>query len=363
MPLRQRFDRVLLGAAIAQTAVGLAVLASASWLIAAERYHRPGTFFVAWQSAVAVIGLGVLVAAMHVRVELLENRRLLWLGVAATWILLGLAFLQPPVANTHRWLSLGGISIQPSVVARLALVLLAATELSRSAAAGWPLSRLLPLAGAGTLTCALIVLEPDLGSAVLVALVLGAMAFVAGLPMRLLLAPAVAALAAAVAAVLTSPYRLERLRAFVDPDGGSAAGWQTLQSLIALGSGGLLGRGYGAGMQKLFFLPEPHTDFIFAIAGEELGLVGVTVLVALPAVIVWRGLRTAARQQIPGRALLAFGLTFAFAAQTLIHMVVCLGLVPPKGIPLPLVSYGKIDLLAGLAGVGLLLNLSRGVAR
>ncbi len=363
MPMRQRFDRLLLGAAIAQTAVGLTVLASASWLIAAERYHRPGTFFVAWQSAVAVIGLGVLVAAMHVRLELLDNRRLAWLGLAATWLLLGLAFLQPPVANTHRWLSLGGITVQPSVLARLALVLVAAVELTRAAAAGWTLRRLAPLAGAGAFTCALIVVEPDLGSAALIVLVLGGMAFVAGLPMRLLAAPAAAAAAGVGLAILTSPYRLERLRAFLDSEGGSAAGWQTAQSLIALGSGGLLGRGYGSGMQKLFFLPEPHTDFILAIAGEELGMIGVLVLVALPAVIVGRGLRAAALQQLPVRALLAFGLAFAFGAQSLIHMAVCLGLVPPKGIPLPLVSYGKIDLLASLASIGLLLNLSRGVAR
>ncbi len=363
MPMRQRFDRLLLGAAVAQTAVGLVVLASASWLVATERYHRPGTFFVTWQAAVAVIGLGVLVAAMHLRLELLNNRRLVWAGLGATWLLLVLVFLQPTVANTHRWLSIGGVSIQPSVLARLAVVLVAALELPRAAADGWSLRRLAPLVVVTAATCGLIVVEPDLGSAVLVVLVLGAMAFVAGLPLRLLALPAVAAVAAVVVAVLTSPYRLERLRAFIDSSAGSAASWQTYQSLVALGSGGLLGRGYGAGLQKLFFLPEPHTDFIFSIAGEELGLVGILVLVVLPALVAWRGLAIAARQPVPERGLLAFGLTFAFAAQSLIHMIVCLGLVPPKGIPLPLVSYGKIDLLATLAAVGLLLNLSRGVAR
>jgi len=363
VPLRQRFDRLLLGAAVAQTAVGLVVLASASWLVATERYHRPGTFFVAWQAAVAVIGLGLLVAAMHLRLDLLDNRRLVWAGLGGTWFLLLLVFLQPTVANTHRWLSVGGISVQPSVLARLVVVLVAAAELPRAAAEGWSLRRLAPLATMGAVTCGLIVVEPDLGSAVLVVLVLGAMAFVAGMPMRLLALPGAAAAVAVVGAVLTSPYRLERLRAFLDPAAGSAAGWQTYQSLVALGSGGLLGRGYGAGLQKLFFLPEPHTDFIFSIAGEELGLVGILVLVLLPAVVVWRGLAIAARQTASQRGLLAFGLTFAFAAQTLIHMIVCLGLVPPKGIPLPLVSYGKIDLLATMAAVGLLLNLSRGVTR
>jgi cell division protein FtsW len=128
-----------------------------------------------------------------------------------------------------------------------------------------------------------------------------------------------------------------------------------------LGSGWILGKGYGAGLQKLFFLPEPHTDFIFAIAGEEMGLGGVGVLLALATIITWRGLRIASRQTDSVLALLAFGLTFAFAMQTLIHMSVCLGLAPPKGIPLPLVSYGKTDLVVNLTSLGVLLNLSREV--
>jgi cell division protein FtsW len=132
--------------------------------------------------------------------------------------------------------------------------------------------------------------------------------------------------------------------------------------LIALGRGGLFGEGPGASVQKLFYLPQPHTDFIFAIAGEELGLVGVLMLLGLVSVIVWRGLRIAFRLPSPGRSLLAFGLATAFAAQSLIHMVVCLAMLPPKGIPLPLVSYGKTDLVVSLMAVGLLLNLSREVA-
>ena len=167
------------------------------------------------------------------------------------------------------------------------------------------------------------------------------------------------AIVALATAVVTSPYRLARVRAFLDPDATTAAGWQSYQSLVAIGSGGITGRGYGTGLQKLFFLPEPHTDFIFSITGEELGLVGLLGLLGLIALITWRGLRIASRLNSPDRALLAFGLTFAFAVQSLIHMVVCLDLLPPKGIPLPLVSYGKTDLVVTLASVGLLLNLSR----
>ena len=362
MPIRQRFDRFLLAAAVLQVFVGLAILASASWVLAEERYQRPGSYFFTWQAATAVVGLGALVVCMHLRSEFLTEPKLARIGLVTSWLMLGAAFLMPPVANTHRWLWVGGISVQPSVLARIAVIVFVAIQLAAAAGEGWPNRRLSIVGSAAFLTAGLIVAEPDLGSATLVLIVVAGMAFVAGMPMRLFAAPAFAALAALVVAILSSPYRLDRVRAFFDAEAGAAASWQTTQSLVALGSGGLLGRGYGSGLQKLFFLPEPHTDFIFAITGEELGFAGVLVLVGLASVIVWRGLRIALRLQSPARSLLAFGLTFSFAVQTLIHMVVCLDLLPPKGIPLPLVSYGKTDLIVSLMAVGLLLNLSREVA-
>jgi cell division protein FtsW len=362
MPIRQRFDRLLLGAAVLQTAVGLALLASASWVIASERYHRGGSYFVAWQAATAMVGLVALVLAMHLRLELLADRRVVVGTMAVAWLLLLGPMLQAPVNATHRWLTLGGVSVQPSVLGRLALILLAAVELTLAQSEGWPTGRLLVVAGALLGTVGLILVEPDFGSSALIVLVVAAMAFVAGMPLRLFLLPALVAGVGLVAAVLSSPYRLRRVLAFFEPDGTGEASWQTYQSLIALGSGGLLGKGYGAGLQKLFFLPEPHTDFIFAIAGEELGLVGLLALMALVGTITWRGLRIAARQSDRSRSLLAFGLTIAFALQSVIHMAVCLDLLPPKGIPLPLVSYGKTDLLVSMAALGLLLNLSREVA-
>jgi cell division protein FtsW len=359
VPIRQRFDRLLLGATVLQLGVGLALLASASWLIATERYGLPGSYFFTWQAATALVGLGMLVVCMHLRSDLLTDPRLARIGVAVCWLLLAAAFLQPPVAATHRWLSVGGLSLQPSVLARVALTVLAAVELDRARREGWPTRRLLVLGAVCATTAGLIVAAPDLGSGALLLVVLAAMAFVAGMPVRVLALPAAAGLVALAAAVVSSPYRLARVRAFLDPDAATAAGWQSYQSLVAIGSGGVIGRGYGAGLQKLFFLPEPHTDFIFSITGEELGLLGLLGLLALAALITWRGLRIAARSTVPERALLAFGLTFAFAVQSLIHMVVCLDLLPPKGIPLPLVSYGKTDLVVTLASVGILLNLSR----
>jgi cell division protein FtsW len=362
VPIRQRFDRVLLGAAALEVAVGLALLASASWVVARERYGLPESYFFTWQAAAAVVGLGVLVVCMHLKSELLVDPRLARLGLGACWLMLAATFAMPEVANTHRWLSVGGISVQPSVLARLTITVFAAIELVAAAREGWAWKRPAALGAISFATAGLIVLEPDLGSAALLLIIVAAMAFAAGMPLRMFAAPAAASVVALVGAILSSPYRLERVRAFFDPETASAAAWQSTQSLVALGSGGLLGRGYGAGLQKLFFLPEPHTDFIFAITGEELGLVGVLLLIGLAAVIVWRGLRVAFRLPSPGRSLLAFGLAIGFAVQTLIHIVVCLAMLPPKGIPLPLVSYGKTDLVVSLMAVGLLLNLSREVA-
>jgi cell division protein FtsW len=361
MPIRQRFDRLLLGATILQTAIGLAILASASWLIAIERYGRPGSYFFTWQAATAMIGLGLLVVCMHLRSSLLTDRRLVFGAVTAGWFLLVAAFLQAPVAATHRWISIGGISLQPSVVVRLALILLVAILLDEARRENWPRQRLATLAAICVATTVVIVLQPDLGSAALLLVVLGTMAFVSGMPVRLLAVPAAAGAIALTVAILASPYRLARVRAFFDSEAGAAASWQSYQSLVAIGSGGLLGRGYGSGLQKLFFLPEPHTDFVFAITGEELGLVGLMTLITLAGIISWRGLVIARRLEDPRLALLALGITLAFAVQSLVHMVVCLDLLPPKGIPLPLVSYGKTEMLVTLVSVGLLLNLSREV--
>ncbi len=361
MPIRQRFDRLLLGAAILQTAIGLAILASASWLVATERYRRPGSYFFTWQAATAMVGLGVLVICMHLRSSLFTDRRLVVGAVAASSVLLLAAFLQTPVAATYRWISVGGLSLQPSVLVRLALIMLVAVLLDEARQEGWPWQRLAVIGAVCVATTLIIVIQPDLGSAALLLVVVGAMAFVAGMPLRLLAAPAAFGVVALIVSVLGSPYRLARVRAFFESGAASAAGWQSYQSLVAIGSGGLFGLGYGAGLQKLFFLPEPHTDFIFAITGEELGLVGLVTLLGLAGIIAWRGFVIAGRLKDRRLGLLAFGVTMAFAVQSLVHMAVCLDLLPPKGIPLPLVSYGKTELVVSLVSVGILLNLSREV--
>lgn len=362
MPITQHFDRLLFGATIALTAVGLAVMGSASWVLATERYNRQASYFVTWQGATAAFGLLLMLVVMHLKTEVVLRPKVAGAFLGFSWLLLLGAYLQAPINATHRWISLGGISVQPSVLARLSLILLTAILLAKARDNDWDWKNLGLMAVTSSVTAVLVLSEPDLGSAVLIVATIGAMTFVAGMPIRLLALPGISVVLAAIAAVLTSPYRLARVQAFLGA-GAEAAGYQSRQSLVAIGSGGFLGRGYGAGLQKLFFLPEPHTDFVFANTAEELGLVGIIALVALAGVITWRGLHISWKQPASARALLAFGLTMTFAIQALLHMVVCLRLLPPKGIPFPLVSYGKTDLLVTMISMGLLLNLSRELRR
>ena len=356
MPREQRYDRILLGATMILTAIGLSLLSAASWVIAVERYNLPGPYFFQWQLAAALIGLVALIATMHLRLELVCNLLVTRWLLLASWAALVVALLQSPVKGTHRWVHALGVSVQPSVIARLALILVCASLIAAAVEHEWPRTALLQLMAVVGLTVVLVLAEPDLGSAVLLTAVAGAMVFVAGIPFRHLLPPALLALIILAAATVTSDYRWQRIVDFV-----TGGGWQTRQSLIALGSGGILGTGYGQSVQKLRFLPEPHTDFIFAITGEELGLVGVLCLLLLTAIITWRGLSIARAQPTSVRALIAFGITMALTLQVLVHVGVCLRLLPPKGMPLPLVSYGKTEMVVTLASIGLLLNLSREV--
>ena len=206
----------------------------------------------------------------------------------------------------------------------------------------------------------LILLEPDLGTAASLLMVVGTMVFAAGLNYRYLVGTAIAAAPVLYLLIASSPYRLRRLLAFMNPEADPLGdGFQVMQSLIAVGTGGVFGRGLMGGVQKLFFLPEPHTDFIYAVIGEELGLLGSTTVLLCFCVIAWRGVRIAMRTQDAFGSFIALGVTAMIAVQALLNISVVLGLLPTKGIPLPLVSSGGSSLLISLVGIGVLLNISQ----
>ena len=270
----------------------------------------------------------------------------------------------PPVNNARRWFSVGGLGIQPSELAKLAAIFFIASMLERRMhrinEVGYAL---LPIGLVVGLLVALILLEPDFGTSMSLALIAGVMVFSAGLSYLYLAAAGVVLLPLAAFIMFGAAYRRRRLLAFLNPwDDPLGDGFQLIQSLIAVGTGGITGKGLMQGVQKLFYLPEPHSDFIYAVISEELGLIGATLVLACFCVITWRGLRIASRAPDTFGAFIALGLTTMMAVQALVNISVVLGLMPTKGIPLPFVSAGGSSLIINLLGMGVLLNVSRHVS-
>jgi cell division protein FtsW len=266
-----------------------------------------------------------------------------------------------PVNGTRRWFGVGGLGIQPSELAKVACVFFTALMLERRMHRIDDLSySLLPIGLIVGLVVTLILLQPDFGTSMSLALVVAVMVFAAGLHYRYFVGLVLVALPAVYLVLVAAPYRRRRLLAFWDPWADPLGdGFQIIQSLVAVGTGGIFGRGLMGGVQKLFYLPEPHTDFIYAVISEELGLAGATVILLCFCVIAWRGLRISARAEDTFGSFVALGLTTMIAAQALVNISVVLGLMPTKGIPLPLVSFGGSSLLINLLGMGVLLNISQ----
>jgi cell division protein FtsW len=266
-----------------------------------------------------------------------------------------------PVNGTRRWFGVGGLGIQPSELAKLVCVLFTALMLERRIHRIDDISySLLPIAIIVGGLLGLILLQPDFGTAMSLLLIVVMMIFAAGLHYRYVVGTLLAVLPVMYIVLVSAPYRRRRLMAFWDPWADPLGdGFQIIQSLIAVGTGGMFGRGLMAGVQKLFYLPEPHTDFIYAVIGEELGLAGATVILMCFGVIAWRGLRIAMRAEDVFGSFVALGVTTMIVLQAFVNMSVVLGLLPTKGIPLPLVSAGGSSLLVNLLGLGILLNISQ----
>jgi cell division protein FtsW len=285
-----------------------------------------------------------------------------WSAVA----IVGLLLLLVPIFGTEvngakRWIRAPGMTIQPSELAKLACIMFTALILERRMHRIDDIGySLLPIGIVSGAAFGLILSEPDFGTALSLALIVGVMVFAAGLHYKYLVSALLAAVPLLFLAVQLWPYRAKRWTAFLDPWADPLrAGYQIIQSLIAVGTGGVFGRGLTQGVQKSSFLPEPHNDFIYAVIGEELGLVGSSAMIVCFLVIAWRGLRIATRAEDRFGAFVAIGITTMICAQALVNMSVVLGLLPTKGIPLPLVSYGGSSLIVSLVAIGVLLNISQ----
>ncbi|HVP66095.1 MAG TPA: putative lipid II flippase FtsW [Anaeromyxobacteraceae bacterium] len=354
------FDPWLLAAFLLLAGFGLVMVYSASAVMAGAKAHDE-FFFLKRQLAACAIGMTLLAAVVAVGYRRLEG---LAVPLLFAVFLALVAVLVPGLGRTshgaRRWLDLGLLAFQPAEAAKVALVLYLARSLARKKERVRIFSiGFLPHVVVTVALAGLVLKEKDLGTAVILAAVLFLMLFAAGVPLRYLLGTLAIAGAVGWLLIWTSPYRYERVLTFLDPfryrDRG---GFQMVESLLGIGSGGLAGLGLGQGKAKLFYLPEPHTDFIAAVVAEETGLVGSTVLILLFAVVVWRGFRAARRASDAFGCYLALGVTTLFGVQAIVNLAVVFGLLPTKGLTLPLVSYGGSSLITLLAAAGMLLSVS-----
>jgi len=353
-------DKVLFTATLLLVCASIVMVYSASAVVALERYDQP-YLFLTKQALWSVLGLAVLAIAMRIDYRTYKNDTFVWSLLGVVGLMLIAVLFSRPVNGTRRWFGLGGLGVQPSELAKLALILFTALMLERRMHRIDELSySLLPISLIVGLVVALILLQPDFGTSISLVLVVAVMVFAAGLHYRYFVGLALIALPAIYLVLVAAPYRRRRLLAFWDPWADPLGdGFQIIQSLVAVGTGGVFGRGLMAGVQKLFYLPEPHTDFIYAVIGEELGLIGTTLILVAFIVVTWRGLRIASRAPDSFAGFLAIGLTSMVAVQAFINMSVVIALMPTKGIPLPFVSAGGSSLLINLLGMGMLLNLSQ----
>jgi len=360
MARKLKSDKVLFIATLLLVCSSIVMVYSASAVVAAEKFDQ-ANFFLMRQMMWAVLGLAVLAITMRIDYRTYRNDLFVWALLGVVGVMLVAVFFSPPINNTRRWFGVGGLGIQPSELAKVAAVLFTAHVLERRMHRINELAYSLPPIAivVGSL-CALIFFQPDFGTMISLLLIVAMMVFAAGLSYRYIVGAALAAMPVLYILLMSKDYRRRRLFAFLDPWADPLGdGFQAIQSMIAVGTGGITGKGLMAGVQKLFYLPYPHTDFIYAVIGEELGLIGTSGVLICFGVIAWRGLRIAMRAEDSFGSFVAIGVTTMICVQAFVNMSMVLAMMPTKGIPLPFVSNGGSSLLISLLGMGILLNISQ----
>jgi cell division protein FtsW len=364
MPRSLQPDRQLFGATLAMCLFGAVMVFSASAVTARDLYGNAYVFLIR-QLLYIALGIGGMFWLMNTDYRKLRQPRVIFTGLGVTLILLTAVFFLDRSHATHRWIRVGPFSLQPSELAKLFVILYLAWFIEIRRSPRGPgindfVHTLLPALGIVFLVVALVLAEPDMGTACMIAFIAAVMLFVAGLSLRYILPVALAALPAIYLLIVRVPYRLQRVQAFFSPGSDpQGRGFQLLQSLIAVGSGGFSGVGLMESHQKLFYLPEAHTDFIFAVICEELGFIGAVAVLSLFALYGWRGFVTAMKAPDEFGRFVGLGVTTMVLGQAMINLSVVLGLMPTKGIPLPFISYGGSSLLGMLLATGVLLNISQ----
>ena len=360
MARKLKSDNVLFLTTIALVALSVVMVYSASSVVGMEKFGQPYLFLIR-QLMWAALGVALMFLVTRIDYRTYRQPVVIWSCLGVVVAALALVLFSTPVNNATRWFNVAGFGVQPSEPAKLAAIFFIAALLERRMhrinEIGYAL---VPVGLVLGLLVGLILLEPDFGTAMSLVVIASVMVFAAGLNYAYIVGVVLVAAPLIGILVMGSAYRRRRVMTFLDPwQDPLGDGYQIIQSLIAVGTGGVSGRGLMNGVQKLFYLPEPHTDFIYSVIAEELGLIGATAVLACFCVITWRGLRVALRAPDGFGTFLALGLTTMVAVQAFLNISVALGLLPTKGIPLPFVSSGGSSLLINLIGMGILLNVSQ----
>jgi cell division protein FtsW len=360
MARKLQADEWLFAGTVALALFGVIMVYSASAVVATSENHNQ-YFYVVRQGVWTIIGLLAMWAGMRFDYGRLRNGKIAWGLLGLTVLLLVAVFAFPPINGARRWIRLAGFSLQPSEISKLALAIFLARFLEKRAGReGEFWATFVPAVFVTGVLALLVVAEPDLGTSMMLAVVCTSMLFTAGARLKHMLLAAAPALVGVAGLLLFVPWRLKRVLVFLDPWADpQGSGYQVVQSLLAVGSGGVHGLGFTEGRQKMFFLPFAHSDFIFAVVSEELGLFGALGVIALFGLFLWRGMRAALRAPDRFGMLLGVGIVTGIVAQALFNMSVVLSMLPTKGIPLPFISYGGSSLVPTLFAVGVLLNISQ----
>ncbi len=360
MARKLKSDKLLFTATVLLVCTSIVMVYSASAVVAMENNRDPYLYLFK-QGTWALLGVALVPLMMRIDYRNYRQPVVIWAGLAVVVLSLVAVLFAHPINGATRWLGGGGLGVQPSELAKIVVVVFMAALLERRLdRIDEPVYALLPIGVVLAVIVGLILAEPDLGTSVSVVVIAAVMIFAAGINYSYVIGVCLAALPAFYFLLAFSDYRRRRILAFLNPWADPLGdGFQMIQSMIAIGTGGVFGRGLMGGVQKLFYLPEPHTDFIYSVIAEELGLFGASIVLACFCVITWRGLRTALRAPDRFGSFLALGLTTMVAFQAFFNISVVLGILPTKGIPLPFVSYGGSSLLINLLGMGILLNVSQ----
>jgi cell division protein FtsW len=351
--------RLLILVTLGLTAFGLVMVYSATSAAAAVGGKDP-SYYLKRQGIYAAVGLALLVVASRRDYHKLRSAAPT-LMLASLALLFAVLVIGEAVNGARRWIPLGPAAFQPSELAKIALAVWISAHLAKHRAPRTLKELSRPIGAMTGVACVLVLAEPDLGTAIAIVIMLAGILLVSGTPTRLLGSAIGLAIAVGLVAIWLEPYRRARIFAFLNPWGDSqGTGFQTVQAMIGLGSGGFFGVGLGQGVQKIFYLPEAHTDMIFAIVGEELGLLGSTAVIAAYGLFAYAGLRVALACRDPFGKRLAAGLTVLVCGQAAVNLAAVMSLAPLTGIPLPFVSYGGSSLVVLLAAVGILLNIAHG---